>query len=1541
MPRLDPTTIAAVRSFDELLKWLRDALDWPLESETTDDATFEWDGQELRIQEANRPHLKHGRVRQLRPLDKQQPWGIFLVEFTDETIHRTTLRQVLRGLVPNRRRDSALPSWKHENLLFICATSNFERFTFAHFRGEKAAKARLTTFGWRRGSHFLRTLCEYNLPALRWPEDDGADVQAWVSAWAKAFDKEPLTREFFKRFDKTLDVVKADIEYHQKLASAEAYSRSQLLLERLIFIYFLQRRGWLDQKRDWLIEHFQPYRDQPDQFSFYEEILERLFWTLASPPNATWRFPGIPFLNGGLFDDDEFAPTPVRRKQNPPLRIRNSTFAAVFDDFLEAFNFTVREDTPLDQDVAVDPEMLGKVFESIVLHAEAADPDAQAPDKRKATGSYYTPRIVVHFICREALLQWLVSHLSGANWSVRLRQILDIQAADGLDPDELKQLRDLLSPSDGKQLLGLIANLKCCDPAVGSGAFPVGLLQEILNLRRVVEAAANGYVDPVRKDGAEWIRLTKSHIVENCLYGADIQQQAIEICRLRLWLSIVVDYDIGLDPFTADRGQFYDAIQKISQLPNLEMNFRRGDSLLDHISGIPVLVAPQSMRDFHFIFDKIRKLGADLHRAVKAERKKKLRLEILRQRIELSRRVLESEIKILRPQMANLGGSFLAAFGFDETASEAQTRRHLEHEIQQAGEALQKLDADSRDLEKLEVKPMAPEFYAKLRRLEGADFDSPFNFSWRIDFPQILGVASSSTLAGEFAIVNQAQAQQELSVTHAVPVGFDIMVGNPPFVTARNPVKRELYRERWPRVCHGKYLLVCPFFELSFGLLKTGGQLGFIVSNAFAKREFGQPLVADFFPTVDLQKVVDCSGLMFPGHGTPTCIVFGRHAKPDPKSPIRIAAILPGGGDLRTSPEESPLWHTIAEHHDESDYKDGRIVVSDRSRKEMAKFPWTLDSTSSETQFAVEAAGSPLGDFIQDDVGVCTMTNADDIFMFSGDAARRHSLPPKFVPFYFQGEELRDWAGTPLCRILLPYDSECQPIPDKKLGNTERRYLLLFKSVLENRHSFANKTFKELGRIWFEFERHNANKYSSPRFLAFTHIATHSHFVFTDEHFVFGRHTQVVKFPASASGANHHLIASLLNSSTALFWLKQVCFSKRESEEAAADTYYEFSGSKVQQLPVPSAVADALRGKASALSERLTALSQACWERGHSMPSLALKKLFEKEGEAYHAWNSSLPGHVPPHSLIASPFASSAALRETFRSAVAERDRLRAEMIALQEEMDWLVYEAYGLGGKDELGIMKDEGKSEGKNLHHSSFIIHPLSREHRPFCFWKQADEDYDKAVTLIPSDWPPECKNLWQSRLAAIRDNEHIRRIEQPVYKRRWDEQWKVGNRWQCGPVAYAAEFVDAFAWWLAEKAEWHLEHKGSARGSTDASITLETWTAALWKDPRIQTTWPAIAEALNQVAAWKAAEKEAKTQESGVGIQNSASDFGRFFKELVNGETVPDGIPFAVPWNELEKKMKIPAKAKSIRGKLNVPRERFRSTPDGRYFWAGEWE
>lgn len=156
---ITPERIAAVRNFDDLLTLLSEELDWRLpEGAALEDSSFDWDADELRLSEASAKRLGGGLIRQLRPLRQGQPWGIFFVEFAEAQIYRTALRQILRALVPNRRKNASLQSWKHDNLLFICATSDYQRITFAHFHGDSVDKAKLSTFGWTSGSAYLRTL---------------------------------------------------------------------------------------------------------------------------------------------------------------------------------------------------------------------------------------------------------------------------------------------------------------------------------------------------------------------------------------------------------------------------------------------------------------------------------------------------------------------------------------------------------------------------------------------------------------------------------------------------------------------------------------------------------------------------------------------------------------------------------------------------------------------------------------------------------------------------------------------------------------------------------------------------------------------------------------------------------------------------------------------------------------------------------------------------------------------------------------------------------------------------------------------------------------------------------------------------------------------------------------------------------------------------------------------------------------------------------------------------------------------------------------
>ena len=668
-------------------------------------------------------------------------------------------------------------------------------------------------------------------------------------------------------------------------------------------------------------------------------------------------------------------------------------------------------------------------------------------------------------------------------------------------------------------------------------------------------------------------------------------------------------------------------------------------------------------------------------------------------------------------------------------------------------------------------------------------------------------------------------------------------------------------------------------------------------------------MVEDFFPTVELTKVVDCSGLMFPGHGTPTCIVFGRNQTPSPKLGegrgegfIRIAATLPGGGDLKTAPEDSPLWKTIEKNHDNAGYSDARIMVADRARKEMAEWPWNIDvSTEPTKQLLENEKTQPLLNIIEGEIGVCTMTNCDDVFPMMIDEARRLKIPKSLLHVFQEGEDIRDWVMNSEWLVLTPYDAQTEIIPESKLGQA-REYLLPYKEILNNRLSFGSKTFKTLGRPWYSFERMNVNKYADTNFIAFGEIATHNHFVAHFNRRVYKQTSQTIKLPATNQN-DFHALTALLNSSSALFWLKQISFNKNASEEQERDRYV-YAGGKVQQLPIPTTALE--EGE---LRERLTELARACWERGQVLPRLAFKKLFQKKDEAYDAWNRALEGWIEPWGRDGEKERGSEGVRseeggetewETVeellrakRIYTAERERLRSEMIALQEEMDWVVYEAYGLITDDRTQ------NTEYRN-------IEPLKLGERAFELMRDGKD--------TPAHFSETRRAVWEARRNEIVGNEHVRRIEQPMYKRRWYRKENDEKEW-----------LRAVEWFILEKAEFYLEHKRGAK-----HITLQTWADALWQDARVRAAFESVNSEPYGVTIGQAV----------LDIPRATDNFIKFFKTLVNENAVPEWIPPAMNWEQVEKKYKtkIPARVKKIRGKLNVPRERFRVNDKGEYVWAG---
>jgi hypothetical protein len=558
-------------------------------------------------------------------------------------------------------------------------------------------------------------------------------------------------------------------------------------------------------------------------------------------------------------------------------------------------------------------------------------------------------------------------------------------------------------------------------------------------------------------------------------------------------------------------------------------------------------------------------------------------------------------------------------------------------------------------------------------------------------------------------------------------------------------------------------------------------------------------------------------------------------------------------------------------------------------------------------------------------------THKDDAFMLSADSARRHKIEKQGLAAFSIGDQIRNWQVLASSLVLKPYDAKWRLLAEQSHPRLFG-YLSQFRAELGGRATFGGGTYEEAGQPWYRYHQLSAENITAPYCIVYPEISTHGHFIAQEAGLLFTQTAPLVRLRRNGQ-ADNLIAAAVLNSSSALFWLKTKCFNKGAGEDEHLDRF-EYAGAKVAQSPVPLPVAEALKQVSTNLvAQRLRELSLACRDRGRRLLALVTKGLFEKPGEAYYHWNSSMPGHLPPDSAIGLPFETETDLRKSYSRMRSLRDGLRCEMVALQEEMDWLVYAAYGLLPQDDPALGTVPRRKDG-----GAELPEPIGPTERPYKLWERADGEHSMALGFIPTDWSAERRALWQARLAIIRDNDHIKRIEQPVYKRRWDEQWKVGSQWRSGAVAYAAEFLEAFEWWLREMAEWWLEHRKNG-----GPVEVNQWADAVWKEPRIRAAWAVAAEEDVFVQDEKAREKaevEGSEPPALVRLRADLASFSRFFKRVIDEETVPEDVPWAVPYDELEgkRKMKVPAKVKSVRGKLNVPRERFHLRGKTTYSWAG---
>jgi len=973
--------------------------------------------------------------------------------------------------------------------------------------------------------------------------------------------------------------------------------------------------------------------------------------------------------------------------------------------------------------------------------------------------------------------------------------------------------------NDPASVIARILDQRVLDPAMGSGhflVFAVEYLADYVNgqlgkIRSQLIANGKGKKKtekaelPLPLDAP--IEFIRARVAERCIYGVDINPLAVELAKLSLWVA------------TAAKGV---------PLSFLNHHLRCGDSLLGVSSDEfqHDLFAQKLVQQMALAVGFIRYINENYSHSLKDIGKKEENLRIAREHLRRFRLTYDCQLAPL--------------FGLDIT-----------------GQFHAWLDGVA--------EPAPKDLPAWLQQVEKTSSQYRF-FHWELEFPEVWRDRFGRPLDGTPGSEGKFP-------------GFDLVLGNPPFVRAKDELARRAYMKRWSTAIQGFHLLV-PFFERAFHILRPNGHLGFIVSNAFAKREFGKKMVEELLLQNRLDEVVDCSGLMFPGHGTPTCILFARAAKPSvpavPPPPtgdqgppvqqmIRVTATVKG--DLRTAPEDSHLWRSTVANHGVSGYADQWVSVTERRRAELARHPWVLSTDAHSTLAKLEQiAGAKLESLCSEPIGAQFITGADDVYVLPPHVVRRLRIPGEYLRRYATGEDVRDWQVCSSALIIFPYDENLDSLAEP-LPPSLNLFLLPYRQHLENLIISGTTPKKKTKLRWFEYRRLATAKLRSQYNIIFPQISMYNHSYLSRHMIAFKEKAQACVLKDDVPGEIWAALTGYLNSSTALYILKQVCFNKGPGKRGENDRF-EFSGNILADRTVPAALLNE-----TGLQENLVRFSIECSSRGDRSPGLAASKPLEMPGEAYNGWDRALQGYIAPHPLIAQPFDTATELLALKIRAKEELERLRREMIALQEEMDWLVYSAYELLPQDHpaagIGVMD---------------AAHPweVALGQRPF--------ELAAINAGPPADWEEKRKQLWLARMEAILTNEHIARIEQPVYKRRWV------------PPDYEKEFAEAFRWWLREKAEFFLEHEASG-----GPISLEDWAAALWKDARVR----AAAEV-----------------HDGSPIANSKK-FAAILKEAVEEETVPD--------DETAFKQR----HKTLRGKLNVPRERFRSltSKPGCYVWAGK--
>ena len=468
------------------------------------------------------------------------------------------------------------------------------RFSFCYkaHEDEKSTDAKRFTFLFGP-NHSCRTAAE-NFLNLFQQNAEGQRVK--VEHIREAFSVEALSKEFFdkyrehyarfvlhatgKRYVKQANKWEERTEHAPDEAIMQAFGGDEKrvrdyvkkLLGRIVFLHFLQKKGWMgvsdgghwgEGKFRFMYKLFEEATAE-QQADFVHEVLEHLFFHALNTDRKadndlydTRVFDEkvrVPYLNGGLFEEDD---ADRCFKACTDARFPAELFEKLFA-FFEQYNFTIDENDPDDAQVGVDPEMLGRIFESLL-------------EDNKEKGAFYTPKEIVQYMCRRSLTAYLQTDIPKEK--EKMRQAIDCFVRT----KDYNELRLKLPPSLREQVAERLRTVKICDPAIGSGAFPMGLLRELYLCRIALE-------DGVRENRAKSHAEIKKEILQQNIYGVDLDRGAVDIARLRFWLSLVVDEDVP------------------QPLPNLDYKIMQGNSLLERYKDIDLSTLASQKTDGRLIF---------------------------------------------------------------------------------------------------------------------------------------------------------------------------------------------------------------------------------------------------------------------------------------------------------------------------------------------------------------------------------------------------------------------------------------------------------------------------------------------------------------------------------------------------------------------------------------------------------------------------------------------------------------------------------------------------------------------------------------------------------------------------------------------------------------------------------------------------------------------------------------------------------------------------------------------------------------------------